>query len=74
MTQIVLLAVVGTLFVAGVSVMTRQTRKLRGDAVVDVCGDAGALCKRALREVAGSMTSEQFSKRQTWVTSHLPAE
>jgi hypothetical protein len=73
-TQIILLAVVGTLFLAGVSVLTHRTRKLRAEAVVDVRGDAGALCKRALREVAGSMTSEQFSKRQTWVNSHLPGE
>jgi hypothetical protein len=73
-TQIVLLVVVGTLFVAGASVMTRQARKLRGDAIVDVRGDAGELCKRALYEVAGSMTSETFSKRQTWVNSHLPGE
>ena len=74
MTQIVLFAVLGALFVAAASAMTVQTRKRRGNAVVEVRGDAGALCKRALHEVAGSMTSQQFSKRQTWVNSHLPGE
>jgi hypothetical protein len=41
LTQIVLLTVLGTLFVAGSSVLIRQTRKQRGDAIVDVRGDAG---------------------------------
>lgn len=41
---------------------------------VEVCGDAGPLCKRAMLEVAGSRTWKKFNKRRTSMFTHLPGE
>src|SRR5690349_4392772 len=42
--------------------------------VVEVRGDAGALCKQAMLEVAGSRTWKKFNKRRTSMFTHLPGE
>ena len=41
---------------------------------VEVRGDAGALCKRAMLDVAGSRTWKKFNKRRTSMFTHLPGE
>jgi hypothetical protein len=42
--------------------------------VVEVEGDAGPLCKRAMLEVAGSRTWKKFNRRRTSMFTHLPGE
>ena|SRR5690349_21650479 len=41
---------------------------------VEITGDADALCKRALLEVAGSRTTRKFKKRKLRALTHLPGE
>ena len=56
----------------------RRMRAMREDgttwnspeAVAEVRGDAGALCRRALEEVAGTKTDERFDRRVTFVATH----
>ena len=55
----------------------RRMRAMREDgtnwnspeAVAEVRGDAGAHCRRALREVAGATTDERFERRVTFVAT-----
>jgi hypothetical protein len=71
-----LLMILLVLFV-GVFVV-RRMRAMREDgtnwnspeAVAEVRGDVGSLCRRALQEVAGTTTDERFDRRVTFVATN----